>query len=185
MCCNRTQNTTGTKHHLIKVKLSFAFATIAAICSTAVNTNAEELVSPVDIPSTVINTELFTTLVAGLTAADLVSAVAEPNSPFTLFAPSDDAFAALPEGLVMCLLKEENVDALSAILTYHVFNGAVLSTDLTDGMMAPTLQVTTADIMTSNGVIHIIDAVLVPPSIDAAAFLETCKQGVVDSVIGM
>ena len=59
------------------MKLSFAFATIAAICSTAVNTNAEELVSPVDIPSTVINTELFTTLVDGLTAADLVSAVAE------------------------------------------------------------------------------------------------------------
>jgi len=85
-------------------------------------------VSPVDIPSTVINTGLFTTLVDGLTAADLVSAVAEPNGPFTLFAPSDDAFAALPEGLVMCLLKEENVDALSAILTYHVFNGAVLST---------------------------------------------------------
>ena len=122
------------------MKRSFAFATIAAICSTAVNTNAEELVSPVDIPSTVINTESFTTLVAGLTAADLVSAVAEPNSPFTLFAPSDDAFAALPEGLVMCLLKEENVDALSAILTDHVVNGAVLSTDLTDGMMAPTLQ---------------------------------------------
>merc|ERR1712166_1512810 len=133
------------------------------------------------------------TLVAALTAADLVSAIAEPNGPFTVFAPIDEAFAALPEGLVTCLLKEENVDALSAILTYHVVNGQVLSTDLTDGMMAPTLQgedvtinttdgvvindsatVITADIKTSNGVIHVIDAVLVPPSIDVAAFLATC-----------
>merc|ERR1711957_422428 len=126
-------------------------------------------------------------------AADLVSAIAEPNGPFTVFAPTDDAFAALPAGLVTCLLKEENVDALSAILTYHVVDGQVLSTDLTDGMMAPTLQgedvtinttdgvvindsatVITADIKTSNGVIHVIDAVLVPPSIDVAAFLATC-----------
>ncbi|OEU12452.1 beta-Ig-H3/fasciclin, partial [Fragilariopsis cylindrus CCMP1102] len=124
----------------------------------------------------------LSTLVAALTAADLVSAIAEPNGPFTVLAPTDEAFAALPEGLVECLLKEENVDALSAILTYHVVDGQVLSTDLTDGMMAPTLQgedvtinttdgvvindsatVITADIMTSNGVVHVIDAVLVPP----------------------
>merc|ERR1712166_1408560 len=96
-------------------------------------------------------------------------------------------------GLVECLLEPDNKGALSAILTYHVVDGQVLSTDLTDGMMAPTLQgedvtinttdgvvindsatVITADIMTSNGVIHVVDAVLVPPSIDVAAFLATC-----------
>merc|ERR1712195_450560 len=96
-------------------------------------------------------------------------------------------------GLVPCLLEPENKGALSAILTYHVVDGQVLSTDLTDGMAAPTLQgedvtinttdgvvindsatVTTADITTSNGVIHVVNAVLVPPSIDVVAFLATC-----------
>ena len=158
------------------------------------DTNAQDTTtSPVDIPSTAIAAGSFTTLVAALTAADLVSAIAEPNGPFTVFAPTDDAFAALPAGLVECLLEPDNKGALSAILTYHVVDGQVLSTDLTDGMMAPTLQgedvtinttdgvvindsatVTTADITTSNGVIHVINAVLVPPSIDVAAFLATC-----------
>jgi len=178
------------------MQLSFAFATLAVICSTAaVNTNAQDTttMSPVDIPSTAIAAGSFTTLVAALTAADLVSAIAEPNGPFTVFAPTDDAFAALPAGLVPCLLEPENKGALSAILTYHVVDGQVLSTDLTDGMAAPTLQgedvtinttdgvvindsatVVTADITTSNGVIHVINAVLVPPSIDVAAFLATC-----------
>merc|ERR1712166_1089858 len=179
---------------IIKMKLSFAFATIAAISSTAVNTNAQDLpASSVDIPTTAAGVGQLSTLVAALTAADLVSAIAEPNGPFTVFAPTDDAFAALPEGLVECLLEPDNKGALSAILTYHVVDGQVLSTDLTDGMMAPTLQgedvtinttdgvvindsatVITADIMTSNGVIHVVDAVLVPPSIDVAAFLATC-----------
>jgi uncharacterized surface protein with fasciclin (FAS1) repeats len=169
------------------MKFSFAFATIAAICSTA---QAEK-----DIPTTAIEAGSFTTLVAALTAADLVGAVSAPKGPLTVFAPTDDAFAALPDGLVTCLLKENNVDALSAILTYHVVDGEVLSTDLTDGMMAETLQgekvtinttdgvvindsatVVTADVMTSNGVIHIIDAVLVPPTIDVAAFMESCAS---------
>jgi len=184
------------------MQLSFAFATIAVICSTAVNTNAQDTttMSPVDIPSTAIAAGSFTTLVAALTAADLVSAIAEPNGPFTVFAPTDDAFAALPAGLVECLLEPDNKGALSAILTYHVVDGQVLSTDLTDGMMAPTLQgedvtinttdgvvindsatVITADIMTSNGVVHVIDAVLVPPSIDVAAFMETCTDSDTDS----
>jgi uncharacterized surface protein with fasciclin (FAS1) repeats len=109
-----------------------------------------------------------------------------------VFAPTDDAFAALPEGLVDCLLLEDNVDALSAILTYHVVAGEVLSTDLTDGPVATvqgeeitvdltdgvtlneTVAVVAADVDASNGVIHVIDGVLVPPSIDVAAFLESC-----------
>jgi uncharacterized surface protein with fasciclin (FAS1) repeats len=133
----------------------------------------------------------FNTLVAAVTAADLAGALSA-DGPLTVFAPTDDAFAALPEGLVDCLLLEENVDALTAILTYHVVDGQVMSTDLTDGPV-PTLQgeevtvdltdgvvlndsvnVVIADVEASNGVIHAIDGVLVPPSIDVAAFLETC-----------
>jgi uncharacterized surface protein with fasciclin (FAS1) repeats len=133
----------------------------------------------------------FETLVAAVTAAGLAETLSG-EGPFTVFAPTDDAFAALPEGLVDCLLLEENVDPLTAILTYHVVGGAVMSTDLTDGPV-PTVQgeeitvdltdgvtlndsvsVVAADVEASNGVIHVIDGVLVPPSIDVAAFLETC-----------
>ena len=133
----------------------------------------------------------FETLVAAVTAADLVETLSS-EGPFTVFAPTDDAFAALPEGLVDCLLLEENVDALSAILTYHVVAGDVMSTDLTDGPVATvqgeeitvdltdgvtlneSVTVVAADVEASNGVIHVIDGVLVPPSIDVAAFLESC-----------
>merc|ERR1740130_1336482 len=135
------------------------------------------MVSLVDIPSTAIAAGVFDTLVAALGAADLV-----------------DAFDALPEELVTCLLEPDNKGALTSILTYHVVSGEILSTDLEDGMTATTLQgedvtvdltdgvmindseVVMADVMTSNGVIHVIDAVLVPPSIDVAAFLETCIE---------
>jgi uncharacterized surface protein with fasciclin (FAS1) repeats len=133
----------------------------------------------------------FETLVAAVTAADLAGTLSS-EGPYTVFAPTDDAFAALPDGLVDCLLLEENVDALSAILTYHVVSGDVMSTDLTDGPVATvqgeeitvdltdgvtlngSVSVAAADVEASNGVIHVIDGVLVPPSIDVAAFLETC-----------
>ena len=86
-----------------------------------------------DEPGTIVDVAVangsFETLVAAVTAADLVDTLSS-EGPFTVFAPTDDAFAALPEGLVDCLLLEENVDALSAILTYHVVAGEVLSTDL-------------------------------------------------------
>merc|ERR1719215_842926 len=149
---------------------------------------------PKDIPSTAIAAGSFNTLVAALSATDLVGALSEPNGPFTVFAPTDEAFDALPDGLVTCLLEPDNKGALTSILTYHVVSGQVLSTDLEDGMTATTLQgedvtvdltdgvmindseVVMADVMTSNGVIHVIDAVLVPPSIDVAAFLETCSE---------
>lgn len=143
-----------------------------------------------DIVETAINAGSFGTLVAAVDAAGLVETLQSPG-PFTVLAPTDDAFAALPEGLVDCLLLEENVDALTAILTYHVISGAVMSGDLADGDV-PTVQgenvtvdltdgvkfnnatVVQADVTASNGVIHAIDAVIVPPSIDVAAFLETC-----------
>ncbi len=119
----------------------------------------------------------FTTLVAAVQAAGLEDTL-RGEGPFTVFAPTDEAFAALPEGTVEALL--EDTEALTAILTYHVVPGMVMSTDLTDGMEAETVNgqtvtiglgdevtvndatVVTADIAASNGVIHVIDTVLLP-----------------------
>ena len=143
-----------------------------------------------DIVETAINAGSFGTLVAAVQAAELVETLQSPG-PFTVLAPTDDAFAALPDGLVDCLLLPESKDALTAILTYHVISGAVMSGDLADGDV-PTVQgenvtvdltngvmfnnatVIQADVEASNGVIHAIDAVIVPPSIDVEAFLASC-----------
>lgn len=132
-----------------------------------------------DIVDTAVEAGSFTTLAAALKAAGLVETL-KGEGPFTVFAPTDAAFAALPEGTVETLLMPENKDQLVSILTYHVVPGKVMSTDLSDGMMATTVQggdltvdlsdgvkvngatVTTADIEASNGVIHVIDAVILP-----------------------
>jgi len=163
--------------------MKFSLATILAVTAS--------VASAADIPTTAVENGSFTTLVAALGAADLVDALSA-EGPFTVFAPTDDAFAALPAELVPCLLLPENKDPLTSILTYHVASGSVMSGDLSDGMKVPTLQgeevtitttdgvkvndanVVIADVETDNGVIHAIDAVIVPPSIDVAAFLETC-----------
>ena len=134
-----------------------------------------------DIVDTAADAGSFETLLAAATAAGLVDTL-KSEGPFTVFAPTDDAFAALPEGTVEDLLKPENKDQLTAILTYHVIAGKVMSTDLTDDMEAATVQgdtvmidlddgvkvdaanVTAADIEASNGVIHVIDAVIMPDS---------------------
>jgi len=133
-----------------------------------------------DIVDTAVGAGTFTTLAAALGAAGLVETL-KGEGPFTVFAPTDAAFAALPAGTVEDLLKPENKDQLVAILTYHVVAGKVMSTDLTEGMMAPTVEgkditvtldggakvngvvISTADIEATNGVIHVIDAVLMPP----------------------
>ncbi|WP_375229757.1 fasciclin domain-containing protein [Roseobacter sp. S98] len=133
-----------------------------------------------DIVDTAVNAGTFETLVAAVSAADLVDTL-KSEGPFTVFAPTDEAFAALPEGTVETLLKPENKDQLIAVLTYHVVPGKVMSTDLSDDMTAATVQgseitvdldngvmindasVVTADIETSNGVIHVIDSVILPP----------------------
>lgn len=133
-----------------------------------------------DIVDTAVGAGTFETLVAAVSAADLVDTL-KSEGPFTVFAPTDEAFAALPEGTVATLLKPENKDQLVAILTYHVVPGKVMSTDLSDDMTAATVQggditidldngvmvnnatVTAADIETSNGVIHVIDTVILPP----------------------
>ena len=133
-----------------------------------------------DIVDTAVAAGSFTTLAAALTAAGLIETL-KGEGPFTVFAPTDAAFAALPAGNVEELLKPENKDKLIAILTYHVVPGAVMSTDLTEGMMATTVNgaqititldggakvngavISTADIKASNGVIHVIDSVILPP----------------------
>lgn len=132
-----------------------------------------------DIVDTAAGAGSFNTLVAAVEAAGLVETL-KGEGPFTVFAPTDEAFAALPEGTVEDLLKPENKDQLTAILTYHVVPGKVMSTDLSNNMMATTVQggdvtimteggvmvnganVVQADIEASNGVIHVIDAVILP-----------------------
>ncbi|MDJ1009359.1 MAG: fasciclin domain-containing protein [Paracoccaceae bacterium] len=132
-----------------------------------------------DIVDTAVEAGSFSTLVAAVEAAGLVDTL-KGDGPFTVFAPTDEAFAALPEGTVENLLLPENRDQLVAILTYHVVPGKVMSTDLSDDMTAATVQgqdimidldngvmveeasVVTADIETSNGVIHVIDQVILP-----------------------
>lgn len=133
-----------------------------------------------DIVDTAVGAGTFNTLVAAVTAAGLVDTL-KGEGPFTVFAPTDEAFAALPAGTVDTLLLPENKDQLTAILTYHVVPGKVMSTDLTEGMTAATVNgadvtitldggakvngaaVTTADIEATNGVIHVIDTVIMPP----------------------
>ena len=146
----------------------------------AVSSPTPEPAQP-DIVDTAIAAGSFTTLTAAIEAAGLVDTL-KGEGPFTVFAPTDDAFAALPEGTVDTLLEDPQGD-LTQILTYHVVPGKVMSTDLSDGMTAATVQgaeltftikdgavyvndamVTTADIETANGVIHVIDSVLLPPA---------------------
>ena len=132
-----------------------------------------------DIVDTVAEAGSFSTLLAAAEAAGLVETL-RGEGPFTVFAPTDEAFAALPEGTVETLLMDENRDQLTEILTYHVVPGAVMSGDLSDGMEAETVagmpvtisteggvtvneaSVVQADIEASNGVIHVIDSVLLP-----------------------
>ncbi|MBA3911867.1 MAG: Nex18 symbiotically induced protein [Rhodobacter sp.] len=133
-----------------------------------------------DIVDTAVAAGSFNTLAAALTAAGLVETL-KGEGPFTVFAPTDAAFAALPAGTVEDLLKPENKDKLTAILTYHVVPGKVMSTDLTEGMMAATVNgkeititldggpkvngavISAPDVAASNGVIHVIDSVILPP----------------------
>jgi uncharacterized surface protein with fasciclin (FAS1) repeats len=133
-----------------------------------------------DIVDTAVAAGSFTTLVAAVQAAGLVETL-KGAGPFTVFAPSDDAFAALPAGTVEELVKPENKEKLSAILLLHVLPGAVKSTDVagkqldvttaggssvnvdgTNGVTVDGAKVVTADITCSNGVIHVIDAVILP-----------------------
>ena len=133
-----------------------------------------------DIVDTAVAAGSFKTLVAAVTAAGLVDTL-KGAGPFTVFAPSDDAFAKLPAGTVEMLVKPENKAKLTAILTLHVMSGKVMAADVTGKKLTPAsvngealhvdgtngvtvngAHVTTADIACTNGVIHVIDAVLMP-----------------------
>lgn len=133
-----------------------------------------------DIVDTAAAAGSFNTLIAALEAADLVDTL-RGEGPFTVFAPTDEAFAKLPEGTLEELLKPENKGKLQSILTYHVVAGKVMSSDAANlssaktvngqsfqinpvgsGLMVDNANVTKADIMASNGVIHVIDQVILP-----------------------
>ncbi len=133
-----------------------------------------------DIVDTAVSAGQFNTLVAAVKAAGLVETL-KGDGPFTVFAPTDEAFAKLPDGTVESLLKPENKDKLVAVLTYHVVPGKIMSADIagktaqvdtvqgskldvdaTDGVKVDQATVVAADVEASNGVIHVIDQVVLP-----------------------
>jgi len=146
--------------------IPLAFSSVAALAS--------------DIVETAVSAGKFQTLVTAVKAAGLVETL-KGDGPFTVFAPTDDAFAKLPAGTVEDLLKPENKEKLVAVLTYHVVPGKIMSSDIagktaevetvqgsklsvdaTKGVKVDEANVTSADIETSNGVIHVIDTVVLP-----------------------
>ena len=134
-----------------------------------------------DIVDTAAEAGSFNTLVAAIKAAGLVDAL-KGDGPFTVFAPSDEAFAKLPAGTIESLLKPENKDKLTAILTYHVVSGKILSSDVKPGqvvtlqgdtlsvssksgaLMVDQATIVATDVTATNGVIHVIDEVIMPGS---------------------
>jgi uncharacterized surface protein with fasciclin (FAS1) repeats len=155
-------------------RLTIALCAIMPLAFASVSVKAQ------DIVDTAISAGQFGTLVAAVQAAELVD-VLKGEGPFTVFAPTDEAFAALPEGTVENLLKPENRDQLVAVLTYHVVPGKIMSSDIAgktaevttvqgsdisvnamNGVMVDNASVITADIEADNGVIHVIDQVVLP-----------------------
>lgn len=147
----------------------------------ALATSVSALASGKDIVDTAVEAGQFKTLAAALTAAGLVDTL-KGAGPFTVFAPTDEAFAKLPAGTLDNLLKPENKQQLTDILTYHVVSGKVMAADVAGMDEAKTVNgkmidveaaggsvkvngatVTAADVAASNGVIHVIDTVILPP----------------------
>jgi len=175
----------------VALAVIFALPATAGCCSshdkaaTHMETQSGQIVNEKgkemkDIVETAVAAGSFTTLVTAVQAAGLVETL-QGDGPFTVFAPTDEAFAKLPKGTVEDLLKPENKGKLRAILTYHVIAGKVMSKDVVKLDRAKTVQggevmiqvtdgkvkvdealVTKADIETSNGVIHVLDAVILP-----------------------
>ncbi len=158
-------------------KFLVASVAVAVLASSSLVKAADK-----DIVDTAVAAGSFKTLAAALGAADLVDALKGPG-PFTVFAPTDDAFSKLPAGTVETLLKPENKDQLTAVLTYHVVAGQVAAKQVVDLKGAKTLNgqridiavadgkvsvdkatVVSADILCSNGIIHVIDSVILPAS---------------------
>ena len=164
----------------VAATLSSATAGECPLSKKAVKVQAVKLAEKKDIVDTAVGAKSFTTLVAAVKAAGLVETL-KSKGPFTVFAPTDEAFKKLPEGTVESLLKPENKDKLVAVLTYHVVPGKVMAADVVKLKNAKTVQggevdivvadgkvkvdnanVVKTDIECSNGVIHVIDAVILP-----------------------
>src|SRR5271165_7631349 len=161
--------------------MMFGLGRVAAVAATVITIavgSASAYAADKDIVDTAVAAGQFKTLAAALTAAGLVDTLKGPG-PFTVFAPTDAAFAKLPAGTLENLLKPENKKQLVAILTYHVVPGKVMSKDIagkktlaksvegeeisvdaTNGVKVDNAKVTKADIVASNGVIHVIDTVI-------------------------
>lgn len=156
--------------------LSFLAVSAASLVSVSSKANAAQG----DIVDVAVSAGQFNTLAAALEAADLVATL-QGDGPFTVFAPTDDAFAALPAGTVESLLLPENRDQLIAILTYHVVAGKVMAADVVSLDQAATVNgsdvdisvvdgkvmindatVVATDVEASNGVIHVVDKVILP-----------------------
>jgi uncharacterized surface protein with fasciclin (FAS1) repeats len=158
---------------------TLVFATFAVLVATAASSPARAEAQSKDIVDTAVAAGSFKTLAAALQAADLVETL-KGKGPFTVFAPTDEAFAKLPAGTVETLLKPENKDKLRRILTYHVVSGKVMAADAMklrsakavsgdtlsiaamNGVTIDNARVVKADVAASNGVIHVIDTVLLP-----------------------
>jgi uncharacterized surface protein with fasciclin (FAS1) repeats len=155
---------------------------LASLAIAGAMTVSATVTHAANIVETAVSAGQFNTLVAAVQAAGLVKTLSSPG-PFTVFAPTDAAFAKLPAGTVETLLKPENKDQLIAVLTYHVIPGKVMSSDIagksldaktvqgqslainaTMGVKVDNATVIQADIATDNGVIHVIDTVVLPKS---------------------
>lgn len=175
------------------VVVALAAALTLSSCGSDSETASDSMAETTEsaAPGTIVDVAIannFGTLVAAVQAADLVETLSG-EGPFTVFAPTDEAFAALPAGVLDALLLPENKAVLAQILTYHVVSGKVMAADVTDGDV-PTVEgstiklstasgvtvnganVVVADVAASNGVVHAIDAVILPPGVDVAALLK-------------
>jgi uncharacterized surface protein with fasciclin (FAS1) repeats len=162
-----------------RFRLVLSLATVVSLVSISTGLSAAKAADK-DIVDTAVAAGNFKTLAAALKAADLVTTL-KGKGPFTVFAPTDEAFAKLPKGTLEDLLKPENKKKLAGILTYHVVSGKVMAADVVKLKKAKTVQgsevkikvvdgkvmvddanVTKTDIPCANGVIHVIDAVMLP-----------------------
>lgn len=182
---------------MLSLAAAFATAGVLMACDASTTTSATDETTedttyeeapmeeaPMEADDTVVDIAVgssdHTTLVAALSAADLVETL-KGDGPFTIFAPTNAAFEKLPAGTVDNLVKPENKEKLSGILTYHVVSGNVKAADLSDGQVVQTIngqdltvsikdgtvmingaKVTAADLNGSNGVVHVVDSVLMP-----------------------
>ncbi len=176
-------------HHMTRIGLAASLALVAVIGLPAASSAqaAKHASAKADIVDTALNAGDFSVLIAALQSAGLKDTL-KGAGPFTLFAPNDAAFQKLPPGTLENLLKPENKQQLVDILTYHVLNGKVAAKALSGksatpatvqgstlaldgtggGVRADNANVIKADMMAKNGIIHVIDSVLIPPSVAAA-----------------